>query len=343
MARQLQARRRCAATPPHGHLSLTAMSPVWRTCLNRNTNITIGEGGGFVRNGGLPENFFVLNPQFNNVNLYSNPSSSTYHSLQVQATKRLSQGFSSQTTYTWARALGDNDGEGVINSRDPKNRSLDKALLSFHRTHTLASGTTFELPFGPNRSLLNSGSSVLQRLVERWQLGGVFSYTSGAPLTITAPISTIWQTTTNMTPNIVGPFPKDIAKATELSNGVTLFPGIQQSADPSRAGVSSLNGLQGSFSNKAISDSQGRLLLVNPAPGQVGSLGLAWVEGPPIIGFDANLIKRVRISETKEFEFRMDAINVLNHPNFAPPTATNLSINSTSSAASRPLAAIEDS
>ena len=55
---------------------------------------------------------------------------------------------------------------------------------------------------------------------------------------------------------------------------------------------------------------------MNPAPGQVGSLGLRWIEGPGHLGLDVNLIKRVRISETKEFEIRVDTVNVLNHPNF---------------------------
>jgi len=36
-----------------------------------------------------------------------------------------------------------------------------------------------------------------------------------------------------------------------------------------------------------------------------------------------NLIKRFRIHETREFEFRLDAINILNHPNFGNPGATN--------------------
>jgi len=72
--------------------------------LNRSTNIT-GKGGGFVRNGGSPENFFVLNPQFQIVTLQSNPDNSTYHSLELQMTKRLSNGFTNQTTYTWSRAL----------------------------------------------------------------------------------------------------------------------------------------------------------------------------------------------------------------------------------------------
>jgi hypothetical protein len=40
-----------------------------------------------------------------------------------------------------------------------------------------------------------------------------------------------------------------------------------------------------------------------------------------------NLSKRVRISETKEFELRVDAVNVLNRPNFGNP---NVNINSAS-------------
>ncbi|MBI2149349.1 MAG: hypothetical protein HYU27_01935 [Acidobacteria bacterium] len=298
--------------------------------LDRSRNIT-NKGGGFVRNSGLfPENFFVLNPQFRNPLAATNPSSSTYHSLQVQMTKRLSQGFTTQGTYTWSRSLGDadDDDRSLFQLRDPRNRSLDKALLGFHRTHNITTNGVFELPFGPNRRFLGDAPRFLQRLAERWQFAGIFSWTSGAPLTISAPISTIWQYAANMTPNVAGDFPKNIGKVTRLENGVTLFPGIQQITDPARANVSPLNALQGSFSNKAITDSQGRLLLLNPAPGEVGTLGLRWVEGPSRLRFDVSLTKRVRITETKEFELRVDAINVPNRPNFSPPAAGNLNINS---------------
>jgi hypothetical protein len=129
------------------------------------------------------------------------------------------------------------------------------------------------------------------------------------------------------TPNIVGDFPKSSGQVTKVSNGVVYFAGIQQIADPAGTSVSSLNGLSGSFSNKAVTDSQGRLLLVNPAPGTLGTLGLKWIDGPPALGMDVNLIKRVRITESKEFEFRIDVSNVLNHPNFDNP---DTNINSTS-------------
>jgi hypothetical protein len=54
-------------------------------------------------------------------------------------------------------------------------------------------------------------------------------------------------------------------------------------------------------------------------------MGLKWIEGPASLGFDMNMIKRVRITETKEFELRVDAVNVLNHPVFGNP---NTNINS---------------
>ncbi len=289
--------------------------------LNRSTSVT-GRGGGYVRNSGLyPENFFVLNPQFAAARLNSNPGSSTYHSMQVQVTKRLSQGLTNSTSYTWSRALGENDGDGVIDYRDPNNQRLNKAVLGFHRTHSFVTNGSYELPFGPGRPLLSDAPSWVQRLVERWQFGGIVNVTSGGPFNVTASVATISQALGASTPNIVGDFSKSMGQVTKLSNGVAYFPGIQQIADPTRAGVTTLNGLQGTFTNKAITDAQGNLLLVNPAPGQIGNMGLKWLEGPGLIRFDMDLIKRVRITESTEFEFRMDAINVLNRPNFGSPAA----------------------
>jgi hypothetical protein len=299
--------------------------------LNRSTNIT-GRGGGFVRNGGLPENFFVLNPQFQNVYQHSNPGSSTYHSMQVQVTKRLSHGFTSQASYNWSRALGESDGDGVIDYIDPSNRASHKQLLGFHRTHFFSTNGTYQIPFGPGRAFLNDSPAWVQRIVEGWQLSGIFTRTSGPPLSIYAPVSTIWQhtnpnqSTSAMTPDIVAEFPKDFGKVTKVSNGILYFEGLQQVNDPASGNVSSLNALSGAFNLKAIADSQGRILLMNPQPGKAGTLGQKWIQGPPSLNLDLNIVKRIRLSENKQFEFRIDAINVLNYANFAPP---NLNINST--------------
>ena len=298
--------------------------------LNRSTSVT-GRGGGLLDNSGLfPVNFFVQNPQFQFVTLHGNPGNSTYHSLQVQATKRLARGFTSQTTYTWSRAIGESDDDATKDFRDHRNRSLDKSVLGYHRTHAFTTNGTYQLPFGAGRGLLANAPGFVQRLVERWQLGGLFSWTSGAPVSILAPVSSVNQVTTFMTPNIAGDVPKSFGQVTKLANGVTYFPGIQQIADPGVGGVTTANSLSGQFSNKAITDAQGNLLLTNPTPGQVGNMGLRWIEGNRVLGFDANLIKQVQITETKNFELRVDIVNLLNTPQFATPVVANLSINSTS-------------
>ncbi len=73
-------------------------------------------------------------------------------------------------------------------------------------------------------------------------------------------------------------------------------------------------------SNLAIRDAEGNLVLVNPEPGQLGTLGKRWITGPSSFTLDMNLIKRFKIAESKEFELRVDAINVLNHSVWANPT-----------------------
>jgi hypothetical protein len=84
-----------------------------------NTSNIIGDiNGGILRNAGLPENYFVPNPQFNGVSLNANTANSTYHSMIVQVTKRLSHGFTNQTSYTWSKALGDDGDDDGSNYRD---------------------------------------------------------------------------------------------------------------------------------------------------------------------------------------------------------------------------------
>ena len=291
-----------------------------------------GVNGGLLRNGGLPENFVKVNPQFNAINVTSNPGNSTYHSMNVSMSKRMSHGFTVQSSYSWSRSIGEADGEGTIIYRNPRDRAMNKQLLGFHRTHDFRSNGVLELPFGPGKAILANAPGWVSRLVERWQLGGIFSLSSGTPLNITAPVSTFALSTTGTpfnTPNIVGDFAKSLGKVTKVANGVIYFDGLQQVTDPARANVTAAQGLQSQFSNRAITDAQGNFLLVNPQPGQVGNLGLKWIEGPGSIGLDMNLVKRVRLSETREFEFRMDAVNLLNHPNFGNLVANSLNINNT--------------
>jgi hypothetical protein len=61
-------------------------------------------------------------------------------------------------------------------------------------------------------------------------------------------------------------------------------------------------------------------LFTLPAPGQLGELGQTPIFGPRRFLVDAGLIKRVRLGESREAEFRWEVFNVFNTVNFAPPT-----------------------
>jgi hypothetical protein len=234
----------------------------------------------------------------------------------------LSQGFTNQTTYTWSRSIG-------TSISDPRNRST-KTLATFHRTHDIRSNGTFELPFGPGRPLLSNAPGWLSRIVERWQLGGVFSWNSGAPLTfIGGPSPFMLLGNTNNRPDLVGNFPKSTGKVTITSTAgrITYFEGLQRVPDPSRSNVTTSENLRAASTVTAVADAQGNILLQNAPAGRLGSMGQNWIEGPGQIGMNANLIKSVRIGETKEFVLRLDAVNVLNHPNFGNPTMDINSVN----------------
>jgi len=297
--------------------------------INRTPTDT-GVNGGLLRNANLPENFVVVNPQFRQVNLVTNAGNSTYHSMVLVLNRRFANGFTNQTSFTWSKTLGEQDEEATVTYLNPRNRSLNKQLLGYDRRWDVRSNGIWQLPFGPGQKLLGSGPAWVSRLVEKWQFGAIFSLSAGAPLTITAPVSTFTEATGN-TPVIVGDFPKSMGHVTKVANGVVYFDGLGQVSDPSVSSVTTLQSLQGQFSNKAITDSQGRVLLVNPQPGQLGTMGLKWIQGPGNLSLDMNLTKRVKLTETKEFELRIDASNILNHPNFGAPTAANLSINSNAS------------
>jgi len=109
---------------------------------------------------------------------------------------------------------------------------------------------------------------------------------------------------------------------------VQYFDGYTQITDPGFAQVSpacaasntACNGLFAGYTNKAIADANGKVVLMNPQPGTPGTLGPSNLRGPRFFDVDMNMVKRFRITERTQYEFRIDAINILNHPYFAAPS-----------------------
>ncbi len=283
--------------------------------------------GATLRSSGLfPENFITANPQFGVMEMRDNSDSSNYHSMQTQLTMRPKHGITYQATWTWSRATGvappTGDGGGTTETyRDFMHRHADYTVASFQRTHNFRGYATLELPFGPGRLIGSNARSIVARMIEGWQLGTIFDLSTGAPLNVGA-TTTINRTGT---PDIVGDFPRrgDVTWGNPFGNyfSQTLY----RVTDPACRNVASV--LSQFCSNTAIAtDAAGQnIILQNAAPGQLGTLGLYPIYGPGSWNFDANLQKKIRIDESRNVAFRIDARNIFNHPTPANP---NLNINS---------------
>ncbi len=287
--------------------------------LNSTADFT-GVHGGLLSRAGLPDNWIVGNPQFSGAHDVGNFANSTYHSMQLNLNKRLSAGMDLQSNYTWSRTLGEDEGDSQdlhSDYRNARNRHFDKRLLNFHATHVFRNSGTWELPFGPDRRFLAGHHGIVKRLVEKWQLGTIFNVFSGDPIglfTSTTAFNSLADTAV-----LVGNLSKSTGTVTRTNDGIVYFKSLKQVPDPAIQNLTPLQSLALSSTMKAITDSSGNVVLVNPSPGQLGNVSPSYLEGPGAFRFDVNLLKKIRFSEQKDVEFRVDAVNILNTPQFGNP------------------------
>jgi hypothetical protein len=293
-------------------------------------------GGKLIAQAGLPVNFFVANPQFTTgpsalgggAFLVDNSGHSTYHSFQVEADKRYSNGLTLQASYVLSKALGsDSAGDSSTffsDYRTLRNGRLDKQPIAFDHRHIFKLNAIYELPFGPEKLLGRGSHGVLARVIGGWQTGSIFTYFTGAPITFTGANGLNTSLATSPATQ-VAPMPGGTIQ--KVGNGVIYYPGITQIADPSVANITTLGNLRALSTLKAIASSNGTPILVNALPGQLGVLGIGTASAPPTWRLDTNLLKRIKINERFTFQVGATAQNVTNSPQFSGP---NTSISSAS-------------
>ena len=291
------------------------------------SRIQRNENGGVLRAAGLPENFFVTNPQFAQVYLVGNNGNSTYHSFQAEFERRFSRGFVYQGNYTWSKALGESEGTaqfydaGYRNNRD---LSFDKRILNFNRTHAFKSNGIWELPVGKGRALLGNAGRLLNAVAGGWKVAGILTWTSGRPLTVTAPYSTLNKYTTGNTPDVVGVLPKNFGQLSFDATGACYFCGFSQIADPNTKNI--FPGAA-AITTQLARKNAGGVILQNPLAGTLGNLGQTFFSGPAFFNLDAALTKRIQFNERYNLELRTDWLNAANKQDFANANI-DLNINS---------------
>jgi len=249
-----------------------------RQVANVNINAA-GPGGG--------NNGRALFPQFRriaNINEMRPFNTATYHSLQTQVTRRLSDSSIFGLTYTFSKAINyaDQSDSGLTFNWVPI-LERNRAVAGFDRTHNLQIYGVYELPFGSGKRWASEG--LLSKIAGGWQLNAIFSKLSGTPFTVTS-------------------------SATSLN-----APGNTQTADQVLPVVAILGGVgrgESYFDPNAFS----------PVTGvRFGSSGRNILRGPGPTNLDASLFRDFKLIERLTMQFRMEVFNVTNTPAFNNPGA----------------------
>ena len=284
-------------TPPYGTLFLfdpdlklpytLEWSLALEQALSHNDTVSVS----YVGNSGerlLQNQQYVIssiNPNFTTINLTTNQSTSSYNALQAQYRRHLSQGLQALLSYTWSHSIDTASTDAASVFPPIKGNS------AYDVPQLLAGALTYNLPSpGDNRWL--------DAMVGHWSASSNIHAQSGIPVNVIASqtLNPATGTFTIAFPNVVPGTPYYLnGSACTASNGGHPCPGGQRI-------------------NPAAFKA--------PSAGQNGDLGRDVLRGLPSWQVDFALQREFGITEKLKLEFRAEAFNVLNHPNFGLPNVT---------------------
>jgi hypothetical protein len=215
--------------------------------------------------------------------LWCSCSSSTYHSLTAKLEKRFSNGLSFLTAYTFSKSIDEqsNASLGFVGGggfRDPRYPSEEKALSDFNVPQRVVLSLSYQLPFGKGKAFANTVNGFGNAVIGGWELQTVTSFQSGTPRTVLANI---------------GVSNSDGEDRPDVVPGVSTSP---SNRDPN-------NWLNAAAFQTAIA-------------GTYGNAGRNIVQTAGVSSVDLSLFKDFPVTEKAKLQFRAEAFNLPNHPNF---------------------------
>ncbi len=251
----------------------------WRTAF-----VPTSRRGDVEYPGSAPDGFITLGRS----NMHSFRWNSLYHGLQTKLEKRYSQGMTYIVSYSWSHAIGDwraipgsggAPGENARIVKDVLDLSHERGPTPQDMRHRLIGSIVYELPF------LKGATGLKRTLLGGWSIGSIVTITTGTPAT----------------------------------------PGVQGA---SRSNVNDLNHLDrpdvvpGQNVNAAKQDPS---LWWNPAalipnqPLAFGNAGKGILRIPGRALWDFSAYKSFRFTEKYSAQFRFEAFNFTNTPQFGAP------------------------
>jgi hypothetical protein len=132
-------------------------------------------------NSPLPDNFLRPNPGYADIQYIELAGTSNYHSLQTQINKRFSKGLQFGVSWTWSKAMTIVNGNGDAVNPYLNYRMRQYGRASFDRTHNFVFNYLYDIP---KLSRLTGNNMIVKSVFDNWQLSGLTTFTSGAPLGI---------------------------------------------------------------------------------------------------------------------------------------------------------------
>ncbi|HYM13914.1 MAG TPA: TonB-dependent receptor, partial [Bryobacterales bacterium] len=132
---------------------------------------------------------YLLAPGVVGDTICATDGNSNYHSLQITAEKRFSNGLSFLTAYTWAHSIDDvplqegGGGDGPI-PQDTRYRSLDRGNSSFDLQQRYTQTLIYDLPVGQGKRF-HFGQSWANTALGNWQTNLILTKQTGLPFTPT--------------------------------------------------------------------------------------------------------------------------------------------------------------
>jgi hypothetical protein len=229
--------------------------------------------------------FFAVRPDLSDVTYAVSDGLSNYNAAQLTIEKRLSHGLSALLAYAWQHAIDDTGntyGGGTGTPQDPRNRRADRGNSSFDIRHRMTISYLYNLPFGQRRSAPNRGDAI-NLLLGGWQTNGIATLQTGLPFTPQL------QTPTT---NCCASRPDRIANGTLDS------------------------------SQRSITHWFDTTAFTTPPPFTYGNAGRDILFGPGRVNFDMSLFKDFPIREQLKLQFRAEAFNIFNTPQFGQPSGS---------------------
>jgi hypothetical protein len=226
-------------------------------------------------------------PEFGRIQEVDGEANSHYNALTVKVTRRFAQGLTYLAGYTWSKSIDTGSGIRTLGADTlfPQNSycgSCEKALSVFDTRNRFVTSLLYELPFGKGKRFLNAGG-IANQVVGGWNISSIITIQpNGFPLTV---------------------------MDGDVSNVGAGFDRPNATGTPTPLSRGSRNVFQW-FNTGAY---------VQQPDYTFGNVGRNTVIGPGIVEWDFSTLKDFHITESKFLQFRFEAFNFLNHPNWGDP------------------------